>query len=117
MYPSTATRVCRTTSRSGTSRWPRFRRWRAWWPPAKSTPQTNRQNAGTCREDRSLPDLIVKSNNEPDANGTVVKVTPESAGWEYVGFEVLRLAAGESVERRAEGEEVCLVPASGTCSV
>ncbi len=64
-----------------------------------------------------MPDLIVKSNNEADANGTVVKVTPESAGWEYVGFEVLRLAGGESVERLAEGEEVCLVPISGACSV
>jgi 5-deoxy-glucuronate isomerase len=53
-----------------------------------------------------LPDLIVKSKNEADEGGSVVKVTPESAGWEYVGFEVLRLAAGDAVERRAEGEEV-----------
>jgi 5-deoxy-glucuronate isomerase len=51
-----------------------------------------------------LPNLIVKSKSEPDANGTVMKVTPESAGWEFV-------------ERRAEGEEVCLVPVSGACSV
>ena len=64
-----------------------------------------------------MSNLIVKSNNEPDADGTVVKVTPESAGWEYVGFEVLRLASGESVKRRAEGEEVCLVPVSGLCLV
>ena len=64
-----------------------------------------------------MPDLIVKSKNEADANGSVVKVTPESAGWEYVGFEVLKLAGGETVERHAEGEEVCLVPISGTCSV
>jgi 5-deoxy-glucuronate isomerase len=64
-----------------------------------------------------LPDLIVKSKNKLDTNGTVVKVTPESAGWEYVGFEVLRLAAEESVERRAQGEEVCLVPVAGACSV
>src|SRR3712207_4896970 len=110
MSPSAATRVCRTTSRSGTCRWPKFRRWRAWCLPARSTPRTNGPNAVICREDdRSLPDLIVKSKNEPDANGTVVKVTPESVGWEYVGFEVLRLAAGGSVERRAEGDEVCLV--------
>jgi 5-deoxy-glucuronate isomerase len=64
-----------------------------------------------------LSDLIVSSKKEPDANGSVVKVTPQSAGWEYVGFEVLRLAAGESVERGTDGEEVCLVPISGTCSV
>ena len=64
-----------------------------------------------------MSNLIVSSKNEPDANGSVVKVTPQSAGWEYVGFEVLRLAAGESVERGTDGEEVCLVPISGTCSV
>ena len=40
---------------------------------------------------------MVKSKHEPDAKGIVVKVTPESAGWEYVSIEVLRLVAGESV--------------------
>jgi 5-deoxy-glucuronate isomerase len=64
-----------------------------------------------------VPDLIVTSKKEPDANGSVVKVTPESAGWEYVGFEVLRLADGESVERGTDGEEVCLVPLSGRSTV
>ena len=64
-----------------------------------------------------MSDLVVKSKREPDTDASVVKVTPKSAGWEYVGFEVLKLSAGESVERRAEGEEVCLVPLSGTCSV
>ena len=64
-----------------------------------------------------MPDLIVKSENEAGENGTVVKVTPKTAGWEYVGFEVLKLADGEFAERRAEGEEVCLVPISGACTV
>jgi 5-deoxy-glucuronate isomerase len=63
-----------------------------------------------------VPDLLVSS-AEPDQDGAVVKVTPESAGWEYVGFEVLKLGSGQAVERRAEGEEVCLVPLSGTCTV
>jgi 5-deoxy-glucuronate isomerase len=62
-------------------------------------------------------DLLVPSSREPDADGCVVRVTPESAGWEYVGFEVLRLAAGATTGRRAAGEEVCLVPLSGRCSV
>ena len=64
-----------------------------------------------------MPDLIVESKNGADEGGSVVKVTPESAGWKYVGFEVLKLADGDSVERRAEGEEVCLVPISGACTV
>jgi 5-deoxy-glucuronate isomerase len=58
-------------------------------------------------------DLIVSSKKEPDTDGSVVKVTPESAGWEYVGFEVLKLEAGQTVERRSEREEVCLVVLSG----
>jgi 5-deoxy-glucuronate isomerase len=65
----------------------------------------------------SVSDLIVKSKHVPDGEGSVVKVTPESAGWEYVGFEVLRLEAGKTVERATGDEEVCLVPVSGTCSI
>lgn len=64
-----------------------------------------------------LPDLIVSSNPEPDADGSILKITSESAGWNHVGFEVVRLAGGDSIERRADGEEVCLVPLSGRCSV
>ena len=64
-----------------------------------------------------MSDLIVKSKHVPAAQGSVVKVTPESAGWEYVGFEVIKLAGGETVERGTGGEEICLVPISGTCSV
>ncbi|QYJ14992.1 5-deoxy-glucuronate isomerase [Rubrobacter xylanophilus DSM 9941] len=64
-----------------------------------------------------MSDLLVRSNGGPDAGGSVLKVTPESAGWEYVGFEVLRLASGASAGRRAEGEEVCLVVLSGRCTI
>src|SRR5829696_10570418 len=53
----------------------------------------------------------------PDEGGSVVRVTPETAGWEYVGFEVLRLAAGRTVQRTTEGEEVCLVLLEGFCNV
>jgi 5-deoxy-glucuronate isomerase len=38
-----------------------------------------------------VPDLLAISDDQPDRDGTLIKVTPESAGWEYVGFEVLRL--------------------------
>jgi len=64
-----------------------------------------------------VSELLVASNREPGAEGSVVKVSPESAGWDWVGFEVLRLDAGRSVERRADGEEVCLVVLSGRCGV
>jgi 5-deoxy-glucuronate isomerase len=64
-----------------------------------------------------VADLVVSINERPDADGSVVKVTPESAGWEYVGFEVLRLEEGRTVERRVDTEEVCLVVLSGYCTV
>jgi 5-deoxy-glucuronate isomerase len=40
-------------------------------------------------------------------------VTPESAGWTYVGFEV----AGAPFERETRTDEHCLVVLSGTCVV
>jgi 5-deoxy-glucuronate isomerase len=42
-------------------------------------------------------------------------VTPESAGWSYVGFEALRL---DGPAERSTGEgELCIVVIAGTCSV
>jgi 5-deoxy-glucuronate isomerase len=43
-------------------------------------------------------------------------VTPESAGWTYVGFEVLRLAGLPQSHDTGE-REVCLVVVEGTCDV
>ena len=40
-------------------------------------------------------------------------VTPESAGWTYVGFEVAR----GPFERATGADEHCLVVLSGTCTV
>ena len=62
-----------------------------------------------------MADLIVSSKKEPTTDGSVVKVTPESAGWEYVGFEVFRLGTGRTLERGTGSEEVCLVVLAGRC--
>jgi 5-deoxy-glucuronate isomerase len=56
--------------------------------------------------------LLVKGGAQNDA-GCVVSVTPESAGWRYVGFEVYRLPAGGKLERRSEARETCVVVLSG----
>ena len=64
-----------------------------------------------------MPDLLVTSDGRPDRDGALIRVTPESAGWEYVGFEVLRMEAGRSANRHTGGDEVCLVPLSGACTV
>jgi 5-deoxy-glucuronate isomerase len=53
----------------------------------------------------------------PRADGTVLEVTPASAGWSHVGFAVVRLAAGQSHEGIAQGRETCLVVVSGSATV
>lgn len=48
----------------------------------------------------------------------IVAVTPQSAGWKYVGFEALRLAAGEHHRLRLPADrEGCLVVLSGSVDV
>jgi 5-deoxy-glucuronate isomerase len=47
----------------------------------------------------------------------LVEVTPESAGWKYVGFEVHRLSAGETVVRGTNAREACVVMLSGSADV
>jgi 5-deoxy-glucuronate isomerase len=44
-------------------------------------------------------------------------VTPESAGWSYVGFEVLRLEPGRPQARDTRDRELCLVVVEGSCTV
>ncbi|MGO4548214.1 5-deoxy-glucuronate isomerase [Paenibacillus sp. 2TAB23] len=60
--------------------------------------------------------LIVRP-NAPDKDGIVLAVSPESAGWEYVGFEVAKLEAGQSLQRDTGSLEYCLVFLSGIANV
>ena len=61
--------------------------------------------------------LLVRSSAAPAGDGRLVAVSPESAGWQYVGFEVYRLARGDRIERSTEGRELCLVMLSGRADV
>ena len=58
--------------------------------------------------------LLVEPRAQPDRDGTVLTVTPDSAGWSHVGFEVLRLAEGQLAQRATAGRELCLVVISGS---
>ncbi len=49
--------------------------------------------------------------------GKVHDITPQSAGWKYVGFALYRLVAGESVADVTLGREVILVLVEGRASV
>ncbi|KQR78142.1 5-deoxy-glucuronate isomerase [Rhizobium sp. Leaf341] len=61
-----------------------------------------------------MPNLLVKPRAE---TGLVHDVTPESAGWTYVGFQLHKLAAGEAVSGRTGEREVCLVLVAGKARV
>ncbi len=58
--------------------------------------------------------LLVKPRTQ---GGAVQDITPASAGWRYVGFEVRDLAAGESVEQATADREICLVLVRGRATI
>jgi 5-deoxy-glucuronate isomerase len=60
--------------------------------------------------------LLVRP-HAPDDDGTLLDITPESAGWKYVGFRVVRLAAGARYNHVEDGREACLVILTGAVSV
>jgi 5-deoxy-glucuronate isomerase len=48
---------------------------------------------------------------------TIVEVTPQSAGWNYVGFAAHRLARGDSLALNSGAREICIVVLRGVVSV
>jgi 5-deoxy-glucuronate isomerase len=60
--------------------------------------------------------LLVRS-GKPDETGCVLKVTPQSAGWNHVGFQMHRLKAGQVARGGAPEREACLVVLAGTAEV
>lgn len=53
----------------------------------------------------------------PGGAGTLVEVTPASAGWEYVGFEAVGVAPGAPAVRGTGGRELCVVALAGRVTV
>jgi 5-deoxy-glucuronate isomerase len=58
--------------------------------------------------------LLVKARRD---GRSIVEVTPQSAGWKYVGFAAYRLAPGETVTLAADALERCVVVLTGTVTV
>lgn len=52
-----------------------------------------------------------------DEQGKVISVTPQSAGWKYVGFELYSLQPGETLQNDTNEQEVCLVLLSGKAEI
>jgi 5-deoxy-glucuronate isomerase len=63
-----------------------------------------------------MTDLLVRP-SPPGPDGGILAVTPESAGWSHVGFEVLQLPTGARATRETGGREVCVVAVQGLCHV
>jgi len=62
-----------------------------------------------------MPNLIVPSRKA--ASGNVLAITPENAGWQYVGFAVFKLKAGERLANETGQLEACLVLVAGKANV
>lgn len=59
-----------------------------------------------------MPNLHLRP-SKPDSEHRVIHITPESADWSFVGFDLHKLAAGETVAVETGEREVCLVFLTG----
>lgn len=53
----------------------------------------------------------------PQANGQIQNISPASAKWDYVGFEVYQLSKGQKATFDTADQEVCMVIMSGKADV
>ncbi len=60
--------------------------------------------------------LLVKPHARSES-GSILSVTPESAGWNHVGFEVCQLEPGETLARETGDREACLVLLAGKARI
>jgi len=63
-----------------------------------------------------MADLRVRP-TKPGPDGCILDITPQSAGWRYVGFKVCQLDVGQAVSGGEPGREACLVILSGIANV
>lgn len=63
-----------------------------------------------------MRDLLIKPRT-PDAEGRVHAITPQGAGWPYVGFDLYRLAPGTKVARDTQDREALLVLVQGKARI
>jgi Uncharacterized enzyme involved in inositol metabolism len=54
---------------------------------------------------------LISKVQQPDSHGRIQHVTPESAGWEYVGFDAYLLKKGQTL--RLSSGETRAVPGAG----
>lgn len=60
--------------------------------------------------------LVVHPNPSPESS-LLLRITPETAGWDYITFESHRLSAGKSIEGNTGNSEMALVMLGGMVDV
>src|SRR2546426_2697841 len=61
--------------------------------------------------------LVLRRPQKPAGEGLVAIVTPESAGWSYVGFEVYELRRGDGIKQSTGSREACVVLLVGQANI
>ncbi|MBK1670760.1 5-deoxy-glucuronate isomerase [Rhodovibrio sodomensis] len=60
---------------------------------------------------------LLRRPTAPDAEGAVHRITPESAGWRHVGFDLHRLAPGQALARDTGDRELLAIALTGTADL
>lgn len=60
---------------------------------------------------------ILSKKSAADSQGRIQHITPENAGWKYVGFDVYQLKPGQTVSIDTQDREYCLVLVAGFASI
>lgn len=60
---------------------------------------------------------ILSKKSIPDSLGRIQNITPENAGWKYIGFDVYLLKSGQTISFDTKDREYCLVLIAGLASI
>lgn len=60
---------------------------------------------------------LLAKHQPADTQGRIQHITPENAGWRYVGFDVYQLRPGQRLHLNSDKEELCLVLVAGIASM
>lgn len=63
------------------------------------------------------PNALLLQSAPLEFPSTGIEITPESAGWTYIGLTTIRLAPGDSVNQDTGNDEICLIPLQGSATV
>ncbi len=63
-----------------------------------------------------MTDLLIRPNRS-DPEGCLLHLTPASAGWRYVGFQLHRASRGRELRGGEPGRESCIVVLTGICDI